>query len=316
MKIIRWEHPAKGSLALRSPIRAMRAHEGEWTGSPGGDGALASEERPDKQEQEQVQIDKESRSASIVRSIAHVWKRWVIYGLIAAILAPVIGWFMMAGLAPAWMNEATLGALREEIREGVAADGRHIVRLKDMPAYVTEALLAIEDHRYRYHLGIDPIGLARSVWINVTKQQKAQGGSTITMQLARNLFLTQDKLYSRKLKEMAIAANLEWRYTKDEILEMYFNKVYFGHGKYGIEDAARFYFGKTAGASDTLETINEAEAAMLAGLLKAPERLSPRKHPAEAERRQNVVLRRMVELGWMTEGEREHLKKAEVVRPS
>lgn len=316
MKINRWEHPTKGSLALRSPIRAMRVDQGEWTGSPGGDRASASEERPDKQEQEQVQIDKESRSASIVRSIAHVWKRWVIYGLIAAILAPVIGWFMMAGLAPAWMNEATLGALREEIREGVAADGRHIVRLKDMPAYVTEALLAIEDHRYRYHPGIDPIGLARSVWINVTKQQKAQGGSTITMQLARNLFLTQDKLYSRKLKEMAIAANLEWRYTKDEILEMYFNKVYFGHGNYGIEDAARFYFGKTAGASDTLEMINEAEAAMLAGLLKAPERLSPRKHPAEAERRQNVVLRRMVELGWMTEGERQHLKKAEVVHSS
>ncbi|RJG21775.1 transglycosylase domain-containing protein [Paenibacillus thiaminolyticus] len=311
MKIIRWE---QGSIALRSPIRAMRAHEGEWTGSPGGDAASASEERPDKQEQ--VQIDKESTSTSIVRSIAHVWKRWVIYGLIAAILAPVIGWFMMAGLAPSWMNEATLGALREEIREGVAADGRHIVRLKDMPAYVTEALLAIEDHRYRYHPGIDPIGLARSVWINVTKQQKAQGGSTITMQLARNLFLTQDKLYSRKLKEMAIAANLEWRYTKDEILEMYFNKVYFGHGKYGIEDAARFYFGKTAGASDTLETINEAEAAMLAGLLKAPERLSPRKHPADAERRQNVVLRRMVELGWMTVGERQHLKKAEIVHPS
>lgn len=316
MKIIRWEHPAKGSLALRSPIRAMRVDQGEWTGSPGGDRASASEERPDKQEQGQVQIDKESRSASIVRSIAHVWKRWVIYGLIAAILAPVIGWFMMAGLAPAWMNEATLGALREEIREGVAADGRHIVRLKDMPAYVTEALLAIEDHRYRYHPGIDPIGLARSVWINVTKQQKAQGGSTITMQLARNLFLTQDKLYSRKLKEMAIAANLEWRYTKDEILEMYFNKVYFGHGNYGIEDAARFYFGKTAGASDTLETINEAEAAMLAGLLKAPERLSPRKHPAEAEHRQNVVLRRMVELGWMTEGDCQHLKKAEVVHSS
>ncbi|MBG9795778.1 penicillin-binding protein [Paenibacillus dendritiformis] len=258
----------------------------------------------------------DSESTSIVRSIAHVWKRWVIYGLIAAILAPVIGWFMMAGLAPAWMNEAKLAGLREEIREGVAADGRHIVRLKDMPAYVTEALLAIEDHRYRYHPGIDPIGLARSVWINVTKQQKAQGGSTITMQLARNLFLTQDKLYSRKFKEMAIAANLEWRYTKDEILEMYLNKVYFGHGKYGIEDAARFYFGKTAGASDTLETINEAEAAMLVGLLKAPERLSPRKHPAEAERRQNVVLRRMVELGWMTEGERQHLKKAEIVHAS
>lgn len=315
MKIIRWEHPAKDSIALHSPIRALRAHQGEWTGSPGRDGASASEERPVKQEQ--VQINTESTSTSIVRSIAHVWKRWVIYGLIAAILAPVIGWFMMAGVAPAWMNEAKLGALRDELREGgVAADGRHIVRLKDMPAYVTEALLAIEDHRYRYHPGIDPIGLARSVWINVTKQQKAQGGSTITMQLARNLFLTQDKLYSRKFKEMAIAANLEWRYTKDEILEMYLNKVYFGHGKYGIEDAARFYFGKTAGASDTLETINEAEAAMLVGLLKAPERLSPRKHPAEAEHRQNVVLRRMVELGWMTEGERQHLKKAEVVHPS
>lgn len=314
MRIIRWEHPAKGSLALHSPIRAMRAHQGEWTGSPGGHRASASEQRPVKQDQ--VQTDTESASTPIGRSIAHVWRRWVIYGVTAAILAPVIGWFMMAGLAPAWMDEAKLAALREEIREGVSADGRHIVRLKDMPAYVTEALLAIEDHRYRYHPGIDPIGLARSVWINVTKQQKAQGGSTITMQLARNLFLTQDKLYSRKFKEMAIAANLEWRYTKDEILEMYLNKVYFGHGKYGIEDAARFYFGKTAGASDALETINEAEAAMLVGLLKAPERLSPRKHPAAAEHRQNVVLRRMVELGWMTEGERQHLKKAEIVHAS
>ncbi len=91
-------------------------------------------------------------------------------------------------------------------------------------------------------------------------------------------------------------------YTKDEILEMYFNKVYFGHGKYGIEDAARFYFGKTAGASIRWRRLMRRKRAMLAGLLKAPERLSPRKHPEEAERRQNVVLRRMVELGWMTEG--------------
>ncbi|MCM3341952.1 transglycosylase domain-containing protein [Paenibacillus sp. MER TA 81-3] len=241
------------------------------------------------------------------------WKRWVIYSLLIALIVPVLIWAGMAAIAPAWMDQEKLAAFRQEIeRDAVTIQGQHRVHIEEMPVYVSNALLAIEDHRYRLHPGIDPIGLARSVWINATKQKKAQGGSTITMQLARNLFLTHDKTYSRKLKEIAIAANLEWNYSKQDILEMYFNKVYFGHGRYGIEDAARYYFGKTTVMNGELPTINVEEAAMLVGLLKAPERYSPAKNMDLAVKRQRVVLKRMTDLGMITEAERQQALNTEI----
>lgn len=241
------------------------------------------------------------------------WKRWVIYSLLVAILTPIIGWVGMAATGTVWIDQGKLTTFREEIAlEATTASGQRMVQLDHMAPFISQELMAIEDHRFKLHPGIDPIGLARSVWINVTKQQKAQGGSTISMQLARNLFLTHDKTFSRKMKEMTIAANLELNYSKQEILEMYLNKVYFGHGQYGIENAARYYFGKTTRVNGDLPTINKAEAAILVGLLKAPERYSPAKNMKLALQRQYVVLKRMTDLGWMTEAERQAALKSPI----
>ncbi|WP_440896967.1 transglycosylase domain-containing protein [Amphibacillus sp. Q70] len=178
------------------------------------------------------------------------------------------------------------------------------VMIDDMPDYVWEAFIAIEDHRYMSHVGVDPIGFSRAMWENVKAWDFAEGGSTITMQLSRNLFLTQDKTIVRKLKEMVIALNMELEYSKEELLGMYLNSIYFGHGTFGIEQASNFYFGKTVRSDNpNKDTINLSEAAMLAGLLKAPEYYSPNKYPEKAKQRQDIVLFRMNELGMISEDE-------------
>lgn len=231
-------------------------------------------------------------------------KRWLIAILIVLILTPIAAWCGLIVAGNQWIDEAELNTYYEQIYGGASPSKGQIIVLNDeMPAYISETLLAIEDHRFYMHPGVDPIGIVRSVWVDVNKGHKAQGGSTLTMQLARNLFLTQDKTFIRKFKEIAIAANLEWRYSKEEILNMYMNKVYFGHGMYGIESAANYYFGKTTKADDELPTLTQAETAMLVGLLKAPERYSPYKHPELAEERQQVVLNRMHELNWLPDVE-------------
>lgn len=178
------------------------------------------------------------------------------------------------------------------------------VKIGDMPDYIWKAFIAIEDHRFMSHPGVDPAGFSRAMWENLKAWDFVEGGSTITMQLSRNLFLTQDKEVGRKLKEMIIAVNLELEYSKEELLEMYVNGIYFGHGEFGIEQAANFYFGKTVRADDPKkDTINLSEAAMLAGLLKAPEYYSPKKYPENAKQRQEIVLLRMNELGMISEDE-------------
>lgn len=283
------------------PLRAKAAHTFSERKQHPEQECAATEHRP------------ESKEIIAYKSRSIRWKRWVIYSLLITLIAPVLAWAGMAAIAPVWMDQEKLAAFRQEIERGaVTVQGQHRVHIAEMPVYVSGALLAIEDHRYRLHPGIDPIGVARSIWINATRQKKVQGGSTITMQLARNLFLTHDKTYSRKLKEMAIAANLEWNFSKQDILEMYFNKVYFGHGRYGIEDAARFYFGKTTVTDGGLPTINVAETAMLVGLLKAPEHYSPAKNMDLAVKRQRVVLKRMADLDMITEAERQQALKTEI----
>jgi penicillin-binding protein 1A len=142
--------------------------------------------------------------------------------------------------------------------------GGAAVPLKDLPPYVGDAFVAIEDRRFRSHLGIDPLGLARAMIRNATAGHLEQGGSTLTQQLAKNLFLTQERSLERKAQEAILALWLERKYSKDQILEMYLNRVYFGAGAYGIEAAAQRYFDKPAKA------LTIAEAAMLAGLVKAP----------------------------------------------
>src|SRR4029079_8230360 len=162
--------------------------------------------------------------------------------------------------------------------------------LREMPGYVPKAFVAIEDRRFYEHYGVDPYGIGRAFVANVLHRSVAQGGSTITQQLAKNLFLTQERTINRKLQEALLALWLERKFSKTQILEMYLNRVYFGSGAYGIEQASQRYFGKSA------RTITIAEAAMLAGVVKSPSRLAPSRNFAAAEKRAKAVFAAMDDL--------------------
>ena len=165
--------------------------------------------------------------------------------------------------------------------------------LKEMPAYVPRAFVAIEDRRFYDHYGIDPMGIARALVANILHRGVAQGGSTLTQQLAKNLFLTQERTIKRKLQEVLLALWIERKFSKTQILEMYLNRVYFGAGAYGIEQASQRYFGKSA------KQLTVAEAALLAGLVKSPSRLAPTRNFNAAEQRAKIVLAAMAELGFI-----------------
>lgn len=175
--------------------------------------------------------------------------------------------------------------------------GGEAVGLHQMSPYIPEAVIAIEDRRFHSHFGIDPIGLARAVFENLTTGRISQGGSTITQQLAKNLFLKPDRTVERKVQEVLLAIWLEHKHSKQQILEMYLNRVYFGSGSYGVEAASRRYFDKPA--SD----VSLSEAALLAGLLKAPSRLSPARDPKAAEKRAQVVLQAMRNSGMIDDSQ-------------
>src|ERR1700731_2044078 len=168
------------------------------------------------------------------------------------------------------------------------------VSLKDLPPYLPRAFIAIEDRRFYSHYGVDPIGIARAEVANILHRGVSQGGSTLTQQLAKNLFLTQERTLQRKLQEVELALWLERKHSKAEILELYLNRVYFGSGAYGVEAAAQRYFGKSA------KSVTLAEAAMLAGLVKSPSRLAPNRNPEGAEKRAQTVLTAMAEARFIT----------------
>ena len=173
--------------------------------------------------------------------------------------------------------------------------GGSAVPLKSLPKHVPQAFIAIEDRRFYSHYGIDPIGIARAFAANVLRRGVAQGGSTLTQQLAKNLFLTQERTLTRKVQEVALALWLEHKFSKAQILDMYLNRVYFGAGAYGIEAAAGRYFNKPA------QKLTIAEAAMLAGLVRSPSRLAPSRNPHGAEKRAQLVLAAMVDMKFITD---------------
>jgi penicillin-binding protein 1A len=171
------------------------------------------------------------------------------------------------------------------------------VALKDLPPYLPKAFIAIEDRRFYSHHGVDPIGIARAAVTNILHRGVSQGGSTLTQQLAKNLFLTQERTFQRKLQEVELAFWLERKHSKAEILELYLNRVYFGSGAYGVEAAAQRYFGKSA------KQVTLAEAAMLAGLVKSPSRLAPNRNPEGAEQRAQTVLTAMADAKFITDAQ-------------
>jgi len=180
------------------------------------------------------------------------------------------------------------------------------VSLKDLPPYLPRAFIAIEDRRFYSHYGVDPIGIARAAVANILHRGVSQGGSTLTQQLAKNLFLTQERTLQRKLQEVELALWLERKHSKAQILELYLNRVYFGSGAYGVEAAAQRYFGKSA------KNVTIAEAAMLAGLVKSPSRLAPNRNPEGAEKRAQTVLTAMADAKFITETQ----AKASIGHPS
>ena len=172
--------------------------------------------------------------------------------------------------------------------------GGGTLTIKEVPAYLPKAFVAIEDRRFYSHFGVDPFGMARAVIANLLHRGISQGGSTLTQQLAKNLFLTQERTITRKLQEAMLAFWLERKFSKDQILELYLNRVYFGAGAYGVEQASQRYFGKSA------RRVTIAEAALLAGLVKSPSRLAPTRNFDGAEQRARVVLAAMQDLGFIS----------------
>jgi penicillin-binding protein 1A len=172
--------------------------------------------------------------------------------------------------------------------------GGSSVPIAELPRYVGQAFVAIEDRRFYQHFGIDLTGLGRALVKNIAARRAEQGGSTLTQQLAKNIFLTQERTLARKAQEALLALWLERNYSKDQILELYMNRVYFGAGAYGIEAASQKFFGKSARA------VTLGEAAVLAGLVQSPSRLAPNKNPEGAADRAAIVMAKMVEAGFVT----------------
>ncbi|WP_051231913.1 transglycosylase domain-containing protein [Kaistia adipata] len=172
--------------------------------------------------------------------------------------------------------------------------GGESVRLDELPPYLSQAVIAIEDRRFYSHFGVDPLGLVRAAYVNFRSGDVVQGGSTVTQQLAKNLFLKPERTLDRKIQEAIMALWLESKYSKAQIMESYLNRVYLGAGTYGVDAASRRYFGKSA------RDISLKEAAILAGLLKAPSRFAPTSAPEAANARANVVLGAMREAGFIT----------------
>jgi len=234
--------------------------------------------------------------------------RWVLYPIAALFALAILGIATLAAMAFfAWPKLPALDTLtdyRPRVPLRVyTADGhligefgeerRDVVRIAEVPSHLKHAILAAEDERFYEHRGIDPFGLARAALANLSSGGRGQGASTITMQVARNFFLSREKTYNRKLYEILLALKIEQNLSKDQILELYINQIFLGQRAYGFAAAARAYYGKT------LDELTLPEAAMLAGLPKAPSAFNPIVNPARAAVRQQYVLRRMLEAGFI-----------------
>ncbi|WP_179254142.1 MULTISPECIES: penicillin-binding protein 1A [unclassified Burkholderia] len=238
------------------------------------------------------------------------WWQKVLLGFATMCVALVVAGGLVLGyaLVVAWPNMPSLDALtdyRPKVPLRIytsdhvligefGEERRDVVHFKDVPDSLKKAILAIEDARFYDHGGVDLTGIVRAGFVALTNGHASQGASTITMQVARNFFLSSEKTYTRKIYEMLLAYRIERALTKDQILEVYMNQIYLGQRAYGFASAARVYFGKD------LKDISLAEAAMLAGLPKAPSAYNPVVNPKRAKVRQEYILQRMLELNFIT----------------
>jgi penicillin-binding protein 1A len=282
---------------------------------------MAEDKRADKQRPAKKSRGSKGRSAAsgggrrkvkpgTVKAVraAGMLRRVLTWSLVAAIWLGVIGGGVLAWYA---YDLPEIGEIEKMTRRPnvtlVAADGTRLASfgdrfgathsLRELPTHLPRAVIAVEDRRFYDHAGIDFRGLLRAVYVNLRDGRISQGGSTLTQQLAKNLFLTAERTMKRKIQEVMLAFWLEHRFTKDQILTIYLNRVYLGAGTYGVDAAARHYFGKPA------TRVTLYESALLAGLLKAPSRLNPTRDPAGADQRAALVLQTMVEAGFISRAE-------------
>ena len=198
-------------------------------------------------------------------------------------------------------HQALNGSTLEEVVEEIQADPNYI-SYEDLPQNYINAVISVEDHRFREHGAIDFIAIGRAIYVNVTNFALLEGGSTITQQVAKNIFyMTEDQVAIRKVAEILTAFDLENKYTKNEIVELYVNTIYFGDGYYGIEEACQGYLGKSA----TEMTL--ADCTMLAGIPNAPSAYAPTANPELTRSRQEKVISTMVENGYLSEKDSQEL---------
>ncbi|GIV15728.1 MAG: penicillin-binding protein [Armatimonadota bacterium] len=254
------------------------------------------------------------RKRSVIRPLRRrrrpMWQRLLIYFLLLVLLGIVVGGGYLVVLlvqvskmlpsSEQIVNLKPYVGTRILSQDGVVLatltnERRELAKLSEFPKQLIDAVVAIEDSQFYQHRGISPRAVFRAVWVNLREGRYAQGGSTITMQLARNAFLTQKKTFHRKLQEALLALQMEQHLTKEQILETYLNEVYFGSGAYGAKTAARVYFNKP------LNKLTLAECALLAGVIRRPSAYSPHENPELALRRRNRVLERMHALGFIDE---------------
>jgi penicillin-binding protein 1A len=247
------------------------------------------------------------------------WPRRIAIGLAIALLAGGITGYITARTIASHLPPVDFEPPKVVTRifdakgtplQSVGEERRFLIHYGDISPNFVAALVAVEDADFFEHTGFKPQSMLRGVVTNLLKGKRPSGGSTLTMQLAKNYFLTPERTVTRKLKEIVLAMQLEKHYSKQQIFELYANKVNFGHARYGIEEASRFYYGKSA------RELSISEAALLAGVVQSPTNNSPLNHPEKAQKRRNHVLDRMVETGKLDAAYAETLKKEDLlVRP-
>ena len=220
----------------------------------------------------------------------------IVFGVIAGVIFAITGDFPQIRSLETYRPSAVtrIYSADKKVLAELFVEKRDPVLLKDIPGFLKKAIVATEDRNFYKHSGVDLKGILRAVTKDILAREFVEGASTITQQLAKTLFLTPQKTLVRKIKEAVLAFQLERRYTKDEILEMYLNQVYFGSGAYGVESAARIFFGKTA------KDLSLSECALIAAMPKAPSRYSPLINKELALKRRNIVLKQMKDTGIIT----------------
>lgn len=231
--------------------------------------------------------------------------RKIFKGLAAALVLVVVLTVLGVGV-DGWRlyrNAVEQTGIEQAVEQVRAQEG--YTPLNQLPTLYPQAVVAVEDRRFYDHNGVDPIAIARAVWVNLRTGSLAEGGSTLTQQLAKNLYFTQEKKFTRKVAEVFTAWDLERRYTKDEILELYINSIYYGEGYYGLYSASRGYFGK-----DPAE-MTDYECTLLAGVPNAPSVYAPTVNPDLAAQRQRQVVDSLVDMGCITEQQAQEILAGE-----